>query len=105
MTVAYVDGADHSVGTLVKQGTEQLSQLVRQELKLAQAELTRKGKRAGIGGGLFGALAGERTGKHVSRRVAASNFSHPWRVDSWHWGYAGQLGRLAHAERGEQQRC
>ena len=53
--MAYVDGADHSVGTLVKQGTEQLSQLVRQELKLAQAELTQKGKRAGVGGGLFGA--------------------------------------------------
>jgi len=53
--VAYVNGADHSVGTLVKQGTEQLSQLVRQELKLAQAELTQKGKRAGVGGGLFGA--------------------------------------------------
>jgi Flp pilus assembly protein TadB len=53
--VVYVDGADRSVGTLVKQGTEQLSQLVRQELKLAQAELTRKGKQAGVGGGLFGA--------------------------------------------------
>jgi Flp pilus assembly protein TadB len=53
--VAYVNGADHSVGTLVKQGTEQLSHLVRQELKLAQAELTQKGKRAGVGGGLFGA--------------------------------------------------
>lgn len=53
--MAYVNGADHSVGTLVKQGTEQLSTLVRQELKLAQAELAQKGKRAGIGGGLFGA--------------------------------------------------
>lgn len=49
------DGHDRSVGTLVKQGTEQLSTLVRQELKLAQAELTHKGKRAGMGGGLFGA--------------------------------------------------
>lgn len=53
--MAYVDGADRSVGTLVKQGTEQLSQLVRQELRLAQVELTQKGKRAGLGGGLFGA--------------------------------------------------
>ena len=54
------------------------------------------------GGGLFVALAGEHTehtGKHVSRRAAASNFSH-----SWHWSHAGQLGRLAHAKRGEQQR-
>ncbi|SCE40123.1 Putative Holin-X, holin superfamily III [Streptomyces sp. DvalAA-14] len=53
--MTYVDEADRSVGTLVKQGTEQLSQLVRQEIKLAQAELTQKGKRAGVGGGLFGA--------------------------------------------------
>jgi hypothetical protein len=42
------------VGTLVREGTEQLSDLVRQEMKLAQAELAQKGKRAGIGGGLFG---------------------------------------------------
>ncbi|WP_405584502.1 phage holin family protein [Streptomyces sp. NBC_01190] len=55
--MTYVDGSDRSVGTLVKQGTEQLSLLVRQELKLAQAELTKKGKRAGVGGGLFGAAA------------------------------------------------
>jgi uncharacterized membrane protein YqjE len=54
---AHVNGADRSVGTLVKQGTEQLSQLVHQELKLAQAELAQKGKRAGVGGGLFGAAA------------------------------------------------
>jgi hypothetical protein len=45
---------DHSVGELVKQASEQMSVLVRQELRLAQTELTEKGKRAGIGGGLFG---------------------------------------------------
>jgi Flp pilus assembly protein TadB len=48
-------GGGKSVGALVKQGTEQLSELFRQELRLAQAELTRKGKQAGFGGGLFGA--------------------------------------------------
>lgn len=53
--MTHVNGSARSVGTLVKEGTEQLSDLVRQELKLAQAELTQKGKRAGIGGGLFGA--------------------------------------------------
>ncbi|MFC4034293.1 phage holin family protein [Streptomyces polygonati] len=54
--MTYVDDeTDRSVGALVKQGSEQLSQLVRQEIKLAQAELTSKGKRAGFGGGLFGA--------------------------------------------------
>jgi hypothetical protein len=48
-------GGGRSVSTLVKQGTEQLSELVRQEMRLAQAELARKGKKAGMGGGLFGA--------------------------------------------------
>jgi hypothetical protein len=52
--VAYANGS-RSVSTLVKEGSEQLSDLVRQEMKLAQAELARKGKRAGVGGGLFGA--------------------------------------------------
>jgi hypothetical protein len=43
-----------SAGDLVKQAAEQLSDLVRGELRLAQAEMARKGKRAGVGGGLFG---------------------------------------------------
>jgi len=46
---------DRSVGELVHQATEQISQLVRQEAALAKAELTAKGKRAGRGGGLLGA--------------------------------------------------
>lgn len=46
-----------SVGELVSQGSEQLSRLVRQELALARAELSRKAKDAAIGGGLFGGAA------------------------------------------------
>lgn len=46
--------SDQSVGELVKQASEQLSELVRQEMRLAQAELAEKGKRAGRGGGLLG---------------------------------------------------
>ncbi|NJQ02860.1 phage holin family protein [Streptomyces zingiberis] len=48
------DVGEPSVGDLVKQAAEQLSDLVRGEMRLAQAELTRKGRQAGIGGGLFG---------------------------------------------------
>ncbi|MEU4230491.1 phage holin family protein [Nonomuraea sp. NPDC026600] len=40
---------------LVNDLSEQVSQLVRDELRLARLELTRKGKRAGFGAGLFGA--------------------------------------------------
>lgn len=45
---------DASLAELVTQLSQQTSQLVRDELRLAQAELTAKGKKAGIGVGLFG---------------------------------------------------
>ena len=45
---------DQQLGDLVKQLSEQTSTLVRKELKLAQLEMQEKGKRAGIGAGLFG---------------------------------------------------
>ncbi|MFF2655148.1 phage holin family protein [Streptomyces sp. NPDC058045] len=45
---------DASVGVLVSRASEQVSQLVQQEMRLAQAEMTQKGKRFGVGGGLFG---------------------------------------------------
>jgi uncharacterized membrane protein YqjE len=45
---------EQSMGELFKQLSEELSVLVRQELRLAQAEMTEKGKRAGIGAGMFG---------------------------------------------------
>jgi hypothetical protein len=45
---------DASTGQLVGQLTEQISRLVRDEARLAQAEVTQKAKRLGIGAGLFG---------------------------------------------------
>ena len=47
--------ADSPVGDLVKQLAEQTKTLVSQELRLAQTELQQKGKKVGIGAGLFGA--------------------------------------------------
>jgi VIT1/CCC1 family predicted Fe2+/Mn2+ transporter len=46
---------EQSMGELFKQLSDDLSTLVRQELKLAQAEMTEKGKKAGLGFGMFGA--------------------------------------------------
>jgi uncharacterized membrane protein YqjE len=46
--------ADQQVGDLVRQLSEQTATLVRKEMQLAQVELQEKGKRAGIGAGLFG---------------------------------------------------
>jgi uncharacterized membrane protein YqjE len=45
---------DRSAGELVKQLSEQVSELVRDELKLAQLEMSRKGKQAGLGVGMLG---------------------------------------------------
>ncbi len=42
------------VGELVQRASQQLTELVRGELRLAQAEMKQKGKRYGKGGGLFG---------------------------------------------------
>jgi hypothetical protein len=46
---------EQPIGELFKQLSADLSTLVRQELKLAQAEMTEKGKKAGMGIGMFGA--------------------------------------------------
>jgi len=45
---------DKSVGELVAQLTGQTSTLIRQEMRLARAELQEKGRRVGIGAGMFG---------------------------------------------------
>ena len=47
-------GAERSVPELVKEITTQSAALVRKELELAETELTIKGKRAGLGAGMFG---------------------------------------------------
>ena len=49
------DTRERSTGELVSTMAEQVSVLVRNELKLAQLEMTRKGKQAGLGAGMFGA--------------------------------------------------
>jgi Putative Actinobacterial Holin-X, holin superfamily III len=46
--------SEPSVSELVKQLSEQSGRLARQEMELAKAELAVKGKRAGIGAGMFG---------------------------------------------------
>src|SRR3954469_1420494 len=46
--------SDAPMADLVRQLSEQTSTLVRHEMELARAELTQKGKQAGIGAGMFG---------------------------------------------------
>jgi MFS family permease len=46
--------AEQSTADLLRQLSEQTTTLVRQEIELAKVELTEKGKKAGIGAGMFG---------------------------------------------------
>lgn len=48
------DLRDRGTGELVKQLSNQVSTLARQEVELAKAETTEKGKKAGVGAGMFG---------------------------------------------------
>jgi hypothetical protein len=48
------DLRERSLGELLKQLSEETTRLVHQELELAKAELTQKGKQAGMGAGMFG---------------------------------------------------
>ena len=52
--MARQEAGDQPVGELVKQLSEQATRLARQEVELARVELTAKGKRAGLGAGMFG---------------------------------------------------
>jgi putative superfamily III holin-X len=49
------DLRERPLGELFKQLSEETTRLVHQEIELAKAELTQKGKQAGMGAGLFGA--------------------------------------------------
>lgn len=50
-----VAGDKDSLGALVHRLSEQIPELVRSEMRLAQAELSQKGRRAGVGMGMFSA--------------------------------------------------
>jgi Putative Actinobacterial Holin-X, holin superfamily III len=51
------DLREHSLGELFGKLSNETSTLIRQEMELARAELTEKGKQAGKGAGLFGGAA------------------------------------------------
>jgi membrane protein len=48
------DVQDRPIGQLVNDATEQITRLVRDEMRLAATELQQKGKRIGVGAGLVG---------------------------------------------------
>jgi hypothetical protein len=48
------DLRENSVGELLRQLSQETTTLVKQELELAKAEMSEKGKQAGVGVGMFG---------------------------------------------------
>jgi hypothetical protein len=79
---AGTDGQTATLGELAGQVSQQISTLVRDELRLAQAELTAKGKKAGLGAGLFGA-AGLVTAYAVGALIAAAILGLATAMDYW----------------------
>ena len=73
---------DQTLGALVHQLTQQVPELIRSELRLAQAEVAQKGKRAGVGIGMFsvaGLLAFFAFGSIVATAILALSLV----VDAW----------------------
>src|ERR1700760_527466 len=72
--------SEQSTTELVQRASEQISRLVRDEIALAKAELSEKGKHAGIGIGLFGGggvLALYGTGAAVATLIIVFNLFLP----------------------------
>ena len=70
------------VSDLVQRMSQQTADLVRKELDLAQVEMKEKGKRAGIGAGLFGG-AGLISAYAVGALIAAAILGLATAVDAW----------------------
>lgn len=73
---------ERPIGQLVQDLSQQTATLVRQELHLAQLEMQQKGKRAGLGAGLFGG-AGLLAVLGLGALVAAAILALATAVDPW----------------------
>ena len=74
--------SEASMAELVRQLSDQTTLLARQEVALAKAELAEKGKRAGLGAGMFGG-AGLAGAYAVGALVAAAILGLATAVDGW----------------------
>jgi VIT1/CCC1 family predicted Fe2+/Mn2+ transporter len=73
---------DASIGELVSRLAEETSALVRDELRVAQLEMTRKGRYAGLGAGLVGG-AGLLAGFGIACLVAAAVLGLAVALSAW----------------------
>ena len=80
--MAQEDVNELPISDLVQRMSQQTADLVRKELELAQVEMKEKGKRAGIGAGLFGG-AGLVTVYAVGALIATAILGLSEAVDPW----------------------
>ena len=73
---------DQTLGALVHQLTQQLPELIRSEMRLAQAEVAEKGRRAGVGIGMF-SVAGLLAFFAIGSLVAMAILALALVVDAW----------------------
>ena len=76
------EGGEPSTGELMSRLSSELSQLVRDELRLAQVEVTGKAKKAGLGAGMFGA-AGLLALYGVGVLIATAILALALAIDAW----------------------
>lgn len=76
------DGGEPTLGALVHQLSQQIPDLVRSEIRLAQAEVTEKGKAAGLGIGMFSA-AGLLAFFGLATLIATAVIALALVVDAW----------------------
>ncbi|GAA1434452.1 phage holin family protein [Mycobacterium cookii] len=82
MTQQHGAPESQTLGALVHQLSQQIPDLVRSEIRLAQAEVAQKGKRAGVGIGMF-SVAGLLAFLGVGTLVAAAVLGLADVVDAW----------------------
>ena len=71
-----------TLGTLVNQLSQQIPELIRSEMRLAQAEVAQKGKRAGVGIGMF-SIAGLLAFFAAASLVTTAILGLTYVVDAW----------------------
>ncbi|GAA1940136.1 phage holin family protein [Nocardioides hwasunensis] len=82
MTSQHNGPESQTLGALVHQLSEQIPELVRSEIRLAQAEVAQKGKRVGVGIGMF-SVAGLLAFFAVAALVTTAILGLAHVVDAW----------------------
>lgn len=82
MTAQHEAPEGQTLGALVHQLSQQIPALIRSEMRLAQAEVAQKGKRAGVGIGMF-SVAGLLAFFAVAALVTTAILGLAYVVDAW----------------------